>query len=81
MDTNALRHRVLREALKRVGDYDELAERLGVSRTLLDRWLKRAELIIPNRVFLTAVDILDGPPATAAWAEADKPVDIANKRP
>jgi hypothetical protein len=79
MANNTVRQRVLREALKRVGNHDEFAQRLGVSRLLLDRWLKRTDVTIPNRVFLTAVDILDAAPPASLSPQTTKPTDRANK--
>jgi transcriptional regulator with XRE-family HTH domain len=49
--------RVLHRACQIVGGVDQLAARLGVSRTMLYRWLD-GEDVPPSRVFLKAVDLI-----------------------
>ena len=49
--------RVLHRACQIVGGVDKLAARLGVSRTMLYRWLD-GEDVPPARVFLKAVDLI-----------------------
>ena len=49
--------RVLHRACQIVGGVDKLAARLGVSRTMLYRWLD-GEDDPPARVFLKAVDLI-----------------------
>jgi transcriptional regulator with XRE-family HTH domain len=49
--------RVLHRACQIVGGVDQLAARLGVSRTMLYRWLD-GEDVPPSRVFLRAVDLI-----------------------
>ena len=49
--------RVLHRACQIVGGVDQLAAHLGVSRTMLYRWLD-GEDVPPPRVFLKAVDLI-----------------------
>jgi len=49
--------RVLHRACQIVGGVEHLAERLGVSRTMLHRWLE-GEDDPPSAIFLKAVDIV-----------------------
>jgi transcriptional regulator with XRE-family HTH domain len=69
--------RVLHRACQIVGGVDQLAARLGVSRTMLYRWLD-GEDVPPSRVFLKAVDLIlpTGGPEDVALAKA-----IAAARP
>jgi hypothetical protein len=49
--------RVLHRACQILGGVDKLAARLGVSQTMLYRWLD-GEDVPPSRIFLKAVDLI-----------------------
>jgi hypothetical protein len=49
--------RVLHRACQIAGGVDKLAARLGVSQTMLYRWLD-GEDVPPSRIFLKAVDLI-----------------------
>lgn len=52
------RSNTLRGAAQVVGGVDALAEKLGVSRRQMDRWLSGEETV-PAAVFLQAVDLIE----------------------
>jgi hypothetical protein len=51
--------RTLQRALEFVGDHDELAEKLAISRPELEDYLAGRKPI-PNEVFLAALDVVAG---------------------
>jgi len=53
-----VRRRTLEHALAIVGGADALAVRLGVSRAVVEVWL-RGDSVLPARQFLMAVDIME----------------------